>query len=426
MLFRHFAILSVSVVSLSGCTANTEVDQPPPDARRPILKSEVELAAERDQRIRVGEVVPSDAPMIEAEKKKFTRTRPEPPPEPAETGGSIQSDMLLVNKNTLTVAEVIYPLRDRVAEARQGGASREGLEKQLDRWIRGAVQQEVGALLVFEKATAELDEQRLKQLELMVKDDEAQRITREFGGSSAKLVRHLERYGLTLPQYRERLKRQMVVRGYTRDILMPQIVVRREEIFAFYKANPELFNTAGSRELLMIESPFEKFLPADVTWRSASGEDRTRAKLAAVRNIRAAASALQSGRAFAEVAAEFSRGPHKDEGGSWGMIGKPLAAPWDTLTSQVFSFNERQFSEPVELDTGWYIVGCGAIQAAQNLSLTQAQEKIREELIEQRFNKLASDYVMKLAAKATMSSLDNFLRAAVARAASPDWPLPGE
>src|SRR5262249_15345982 len=148
--------------------------------------------------------------------------------------GSIQGEMLLVNKNTLTVAEVIYPLRDRVAEAKQA-RTKDGLEKQLDRWIRAAVQQEVGALLVFEKATAELDEQRLKQLEAMVKDDENQRITREFSGSSAKLVRHLERYGLTLAQYRERLKRQMVVRGYTRDILMPQVVVRREELFEYYK-----------------------------------------------------------------------------------------------------------------------------------------------------------------------------------------------
>src|SRR5262249_27794360 len=158
------------------------------------------------------------------------------------------------------------------------------------------------------KATAELDEQRLKQLEAMVKDDENQRITREFSGSSAKLVRHLERYGLTLAQYRERLKRQMVVRGYTRDILMPQVVVRREELFEYYKNNAEQFHTAGTRELLMIEAPFDKFLPEGVSWRTALPEDRTRAKLAAVRQIRAAAAALDGGRSFADVAGEFSRG----------------------------------------------------------------------------------------------------------------------
>ena len=46
-------------------------------------------------------------------------------------------------------------------------------------------------------------------------------------------------------------------------------------------------------------------------------------------------------------------------------------------------------------ETGWYIVGCGKIQGAQDLGFAEAQDKIREDLSEQRFNRLASDYVMK-------------------------------
>lgn len=412
--WRHVVAIALAAAQLAGCRTGEAEYKPPPDARRPILKSDIELAAERDERIRAGEVVPSETPVVEPERRKFER--PEPPPP-----GSIQSEMLVVNQSTLTVAEVLYPLRERILEARQSRA-KEGLERQIDRWVRAGIQQEVGALLVYEKAVRALEEPRLRQLDQLVAEDERQRITREFGGSSARLAAHLARFGLSPAQYRERLKRQMVVQGYTRDILMPQVVVRREELIEYYRSNQDQFHTAGSRELLLIEAPFESFLPEDLSWRTALAEDRTRARLAARRHIRAAETALKDGRDFGDVAAEFSRGPNRESGGSWGPIGKPLAPPWDGLTAQIFEFTEGQFSEPIELESGWYIVGCGRVHPAQNLTFAEAQEKIRDELSEQRFNRLASDYVMKLAEKSTISSLDAFVKAAVKKALSTDWP----
>jgi hypothetical protein len=60
---------------------------------------------------------------------------------------------------------------------------------------------------------------------------------------------------------------------------------------------------------------------------------------------------------------------------------------------------------------------------ATNTPFAEVQEAIRSELESQRFIKLASDYIYRLAERATISDLDGFINSAVERAQS-DWPGP--
>jgi parvulin-like peptidyl-prolyl isomerase len=190
--------------------------------------------------------------------------------------------------------------------------------------------------------------------------------------------------------------------------------ISRNEIVSYYRLNQARYATEETRELALIEAPFEAFLPPDATWERATEAVRAQARLKASRHIRAAAEALAE-RPFADVAREYSRGVHAARGGDWGEITRPLQPPYDKLSKLIFEFQEGQVSEPLETELGWYIVRCSKITPGRNPGFTDFQEQIREALSEEKFQRLSGEYMNKLASKATMSSLDAFLNCAVRR-----------
>src|SRR5262245_40690129 len=114
-----FALLLAQTGCESGKSSQDAVA--PPDARRAQIRSDAELAAERRERIDRGEIVPGDAPVVEAERKRLEAVRAVPAQTPRieAPASAIQGDILLVNKQAVTVDEVLYALRDRIAAARQ-------------------------------------------------------------------------------------------------------------------------------------------------------------------------------------------------------------------------------------------------------------------------------------------------------------------
>lgn len=406
------ALCAAVVFGGHGCQ-RVRSNRPPPDVRRPEIKSEEQLAAERDERIRSGAVIPTSSPVIlSSERVASPARRSVTPIQP--TPGAIQANLLIVNDTALTVPEVLYPLRGYLEQLR-GTRTRAGFLEEARRVIRRRTQEEIGTLLIFAEATAKLVDEQKKLLDAAV-DKEMESLTaREYGGSQARLKAHLKNFGLTWEQWRENVKRGLVVRQYMREKLAPQIQVRRDELLAEYRRSGARYSTPEMRELLLIELPFERYLAAGSTWEQASPAERAQAKLKAMRKAREAHEALAE-RPFEEVAREYSLGLHAEGGGSWGLIGRPLQPPYDAVSRPIFEFEEGQVGEPVETEHGWYIFKCGRIESARQRAFVDVQDEIRAELMERRFDKLSIEYVIRLAEKAVISSLDAFVNGAVEQA----------
>lgn len=344
------------------------------------------------------------------------------PPLPVFVPGAIQNDLLLVNGHALSVPEVLYPLRHAVAAAkREHGGARLGDE--LAMIVAREVQQSVGLLLLYDRAWAELNDRQREMVDSAVNRELENRISRSFGGSRAAYNQHLSRYGLTYAQIRSQVRTAMVVRSYSRERIMPRVHVRRDELLAHYERNRHTLASPETRELFMIELPFEKFLPPGQSWDSASIGGQRQAKLAALRAARAASDELRTV-SFEDVARRHSRGLFASEGGSWGAIGGPLNPPYDEVSRRIFSFSQGQVSEPVELPHGWVIVKCGRIESSVAPSFSEAQDAVREQLMEERFNQFSADYLTRLAEQASISDTRDFIMAATTRALEPGWPPP--
>lgn len=421
MPFKRLIRITTVTLSLSLPGAGCQHDgpgAPPPDARRPVLKTESELASQRQEAIQAGEIEPKDAPRLEAEKKRFRAGRPVrerralPP-------GQIQTDILLVNDESLSVDEVLYPLRQEVRELHAEDNERAFVE-QTANLVRRRVREEIGGLLVYKEAMSGLNEEQKKGLDSAVEQEVQRRVSNDFGGSLARFDQHLHQYGLTLDRMRELVKRSLVVQSYTRQKFTPQVFVSRSEILEHYREHGEELNTPETRELRMIEVPYQAFVPAGQDYQNMPSQARAPARLAALRQARAAHEALGA-RPFEEVAREYSNGAHAAEGGSWGQIGKPLQSPYDEASKQIFSFAQGQISPVIETPNGYVIVQCGKIVPATAPTLAEAQEMIRERLMDERYARLANEYVLRLATKATFSSMETFVATAVQRAAGAPW-----
>lgn len=383
-----------------------------------MLKTQAELDAERGARVAAGTQVPATQP-AEAEAPRV-RSLPVVPRAAIQPGPrAIQPDVLLVNDTALTSAEVLYPLWEYLGKLRSESTPdvfREEVSKVLQRETRRAI----GNVLVEKEALAKLPQPRRDELTHSVAVEIEQRVAREFGGSKARFAAQLASRGLTRDQYEKALTRELVARQYTREKLLPQMQVRRDDLLDYYHVNRERFRTPELRELLLIECPFEAFLPAGQSWTYAPASVRAAAKLAAVRQAREANAALAS-QPFGDVAKKYCRGPKADEGGSWGMIGKPLQPPFEEISARVFKLGSGQHTEPIETEQGWFIVGCGKIEPAVEPSFAELQEKIRDEMMEERYNRLAAEYFIRLASSATVSSLDTFVDACTRRALAADY-----
>lgn len=405
------------LASLTGCSFWHHRSDPAATAqqRAPQLKSQRELSAERQARLARGEVKAQDPPRIAESGQPAAPSAPSHPTAPLVAGpGAIRGDVLQVNDAQLTVDEVLYPLWGEI-DAAAAELSGRVLEAQIGDWVRGEVQLSVGSLLVYQQALGELDSQQISRLDKAVEEQVRVVVAQHFGDSMARFERDLAEHDMTLDAYRERIKRQLLVRSYTSERLKPKITIRRDELLNYYREHPDEFTEPQTRELRIIAAPFDAFLPEGVTWKSATRAQRLRAKLAAKRHIRAAAEALKHNN-FADVARDLSRGPRASEGGSWGFIGRPLKPPYDVLSEPIFGYATGQTSAPIETDTGWYISGCGQIRGGKTYTFAESQDKIRSALIEKRFDRLASDYILRLADKATISNLRPFIDAAVKKA----------
>jgi peptidyl-prolyl cis-trans isomerase SurA len=202
----------------------------------------------------------------------------------------------------------------------------------------------------------------------MTVDDEAigrsveQRIGQyvERFGSREAFERELVRSGTTLSDFRERMRNQLRDDQYMRLVvgkfIRPDIEVMENEVKDYYLANlgemPAEPDSVTIADIMVTVQP------------SAERRQEIQDVVAAAR------SALDAGRPFADVAAEFSRGPNARRGGVVGIV-----APGDlfdpALDRAVFALAPGEISEPVVSSRGVHLLRVDSVQDDGRRAISQ-------------------------------------------------------
>jgi parvulin-like peptidyl-prolyl isomerase len=185
----------------------------------------------------------------------------------------------------------------------------------------------------------------------------------------------LERQGLTVEAYRERVEKELVKTQLVARDIRGRVSVSDEDVERYYKAHREQYRTGGGvtvRDIFLAIPP---------------GADD-----AEVEGVRARAVELRekagSRRAFARLAEEHSELPGSNEGG--GVLGTFKQGEMaDELDRVVFALKPGTASEPVRTAEGFHILRVDEVIDAEYRPIADVKDEIRERLygeaLEQRY-----------------------------------------
>lgn len=227
--------------------------------------------------------------------------------------------------------------------------------------VRSLIEQkqfEVGAAELGIEVTDEEVDKRLEELKKQF-----------FDGDEKKYQEELEKQGLTEEQVREdvrsRVLSEKIFEEVTKDIEITDKAVREH-----YEQNKAQFETPATRTVRHIL--VEKKAKANDIYRQ-----------------------LRNGANFASLARRFSQDPaSKDQGGRFEA---QQGATVEEFDKTAFSLETGELAEPVKTQFGWHVIeAVSAIKPKSTRPLSEVEDDIRQQLLQQRQNEAMNAWVEEL------------------------------
>ncbi len=207
-------------------------------------------------------------------------------------------------------------------------------------------------------------------------DQELERVQAGFG-SRGTMVEILEANGVSMSDFREQLRRTLVVIGFVEREVAGEISISSRDVKTYYDAHPdEMTRKEGVRiRQIVIGVP-----------PGASPETRAKAR----RKIEGVLQALRAGEDFAELAAAHSDGPEAQRGGASGIVTRGGGA-LPAVEREAFHLLPGEISDIVVTQRGFHIMEAVERRAAGVIPFDEAKERIRAKLtIRERQDRITS------------------------------------
>lgn len=223
--------------------------------------------------------------------------------------------------------------------------------------------------------------QEAKKLGITVGSDEvAQRldVLRSRAGSEAQFQQRLADSSLTEEELREKIREQLMVQRVVDAKVRSTIVVTPLEVANALGAHPEL-SKPGDRVRAL-------HLLVRVT------EDRTEAQARA--RIEELHRQLVQGAEFSALATRYSEDPSAADGGRMEWVAQGELLP--ELDAVLFSLPVGSISEPIQTRLGFHLVKIEERRTASDLSPTDANRAVFQQLYEQKFEAAMKRWLSEL------------------------------
>ena len=268
------------------------------------------------------------------------------------------------------VANAFQIAREKYGEEGLQRKEREIISKGIDELIdRKILVQEAKKVVLADPEKAEAIE---KNLDAFVKG------AVEEVGSVYKYYELAHKQGINPLKKRAELKEDLLIEEIMRDNVYRKIVVTPKGIKRYYQEHTDEFTREGSlsfRHILLMFSRYETKEDA----KSAAEDILNR---------------LKSGEEFGDMAKEYSRGPHSDEGGLWET--DEVKDFRKDLVAKISNLKEGEISPIIDSSFGHHIFKIEEIIPSQTLTFQQAQNEIRNTLFREDFVKKRKEYLRKL------------------------------
>ncbi len=205
--------------------------------------------------------------------------------------------------------------------------------------------------------------------------------------SDEELKRALATEGLTLDGFRRRVGEQLALSRVTVKAVRNKIIIEEREILQYYQADQEKFRRTPEVTLrhIFVALPPQASLEGPLQARARAEE---------------ALAKLRAGADFAEVAKASSDGPTAQTGGTLGSLRRGELAP--EIEEQAFTIPVGEVSDIIQTNTGFNIIKVEARKLEPVAPVDEVREKIREALLDQKYDAKYKEWIEELKRKASI------------------------
>jgi peptidyl-prolyl cis-trans isomerase C len=251
----------------------------------------------------------------------------------------------------------------------------QGIQAKPEEIARAAVRRVVEARLLAQEAQRRGLKPDGKRVSAALAEIEKQ------AGGRAGLETALARLGATYDQLQASASETDLVQVFLTTQIEPQVTVTAADVSAFYDANPDMF---ARPDMVRARHIMIRLTPTSTT------EDKKNARARAT----AARQRVISGEDFATVAREVSEGREASNGGDMGFFARDEMMP--ELTNIAFALDVVQISEIIETRFGFHILKVEEKRPASKMTLEEAEEPVRQLLIENRTGEKVAELLVQL------------------------------
>ncbi len=177
-------------------------------------------------------------------------------------------------------------------------------------------------------------------------------------------------------RYQSEPKRRVAFIRYSPNDFTDQVTITREQVSAYFEANPEEFTIP------------EQVEASHVLIQAADTGDETEMETAHQKAMAVYQRAV-GGEDFAELAKETSQGPSKEDGGYLGKFDREsMIKPF---ADAAFSMQPGEISKPVKTRFGWHVIKMMNRFDARIKTLDEVAEEIESRLRQETLQQLAYD-----------------------------------
>ena len=284
---------------------------------------------------------------------------------------TVNKVVAVVNEEIITQQDVDQLLSVLYAQEVQAYKGDELLQK-MEELKRDILQQIIEDKLILSRAK----EMGVKAREEEV-NDKLEYVKNGFPSEEA-FYDMLKTQGITIANLKDRYRDQIKIKKLIEYEVGSKISVLPSEVAEYYDRHREEFKKEEKRKVRHI---------------LIKAENNVDFELAKVEIDRAYA-ALKEGADFADVAREYSQGPHRQEGGAMGYVGQ--GEMLEELDKAIFSLNVGEFSEPIKSSVGYHIFKVEDATSSGYYSLEEAQPAIKKMLSQNKFRQKLKEWLDEL------------------------------
>jgi peptidyl-prolyl cis-trans isomerase SurA len=266
----------------------------------------------------------------------------------------------VVNEDIILLSELRERMAPYVQRIRQ-----QGFDLEKERQMIFKVREETLNRLVDEKLT----DQEIKRNDIQVDettiDNTIERIKTTNSFTDEDLRRFLEQDQMTMEQYREKIREQVLRSRLVNYQVRSKIVITDAEIRDYYDSHPELYGGEVRYHLRNILMQVPEF--------STDAE-----KAAVQEKMNQLSERIQAGEAFADLARQYSQGPAAADGGDIGEFGEKALSP--QIRAALDGLDPGGTTEVLDTDQGFQLFYLEAINRTEGKPMASVKDEIHQKL----------------------------------------------